>query len=70
MPSGIKEAFYNRLTVFIDNIFAPELNNHEVGGVFPNSRSINVTGDYRAIYQENDEVIMFSEIGTHSELYG
>jgi len=66
----IKEQFYRRLELFIQNKFDKSLNNHSVDKVFPGCRSINVTGDYRAIFQDGLEVITFVTIGTHSELYG
>jgi mRNA-degrading endonuclease YafQ of YafQ-DinJ toxin-antitoxin module len=45
------------------------LNNHSVDTAFADCRSINVTGDYRAIFHENKETVTFMTIGTHSELY-
>lgn len=45
------------------------LNNHSVDKAFTDCRSINVTGDYRAIFKEENNVIIFLKIGTHSELY-
>lgn len=46
LPSKIKEKFYERLEVFINNKFDITLNNHSVDKVFFNCRSINITGDY------------------------
>jgi addiction module RelE/StbE family toxin len=46
------------------------LNNHKLYGEYEGYNSINITGDYRAIFKYlNDEQILFSDIGTHSELY-
>ncbi|MCC6639091.1 type II toxin-antitoxin system mRNA interferase toxin, RelE/StbE family [Candidatus Falkowbacteria bacterium] len=70
LPDEIREAFYNRFKIFINNNFDPILNNHKVYNVFPNSRSINVTGDYRAIYEVGDDCLLFVRINKHSELYG
>lgn len=58
-----------RLLLFEKNKHNKLLNNHSVDGVYPNCRSINITGDYRAIYTEQESVIVFILIGTHSELY-
>lgn len=33
-------------------------------------RSINITGDYRAIYEVKDGIAYFISVGTHHELYG
>ncbi len=69
LPPKIKEQFYDRLEVFIANKFDAALNNHSVDKTFPNCRSINVTGDCRAIFEESEDSVTFYIIGTHSELY-
>ena len=67
----IQEKFKERRDLFLENKFHPFLNNHSVGKTFSGCRSINVTGDYRAIFKENDDgSVVFMLIGTHSELYG
>lgn len=70
MPLRLREQFGKRLQIFIDNKYDRQLNNHSVDAVFPDCRSINITGDYRAIYRESSDGILFVDIGTHSELYG
>lgn len=66
----IRKHFYERLTLFELNRFNPVLNNHSVEKVFPGCRSVNVTGDYRAIFKEiSDDTVIFMLIGTHSEFY-
>ena len=69
LPIKIENRFYERLAVFIVNKLHPLLNNHSVDKAFPGCRSINITGDYRAIFQEQDNVVIFVKIGTRSELY-
>jgi addiction module RelE/StbE family toxin len=70
-PAKIRLAFANRLELFEQNPFDPILNNHSLSGKYANSRSINITGDWRAIFQtfDNYESVSFSTIGTHSQLY-
>ena len=70
MPPGIEERFYNRLFLFRENSTHPLLRNHSVDPAYPGCRSINITGDYRAIFREEDSVVTFLHIGTHSQLYG
>jgi len=65
----VQKQFYNRLDVFIHNKNHTILNNHSVDKVFTNCKSINITGDYRAIFRENGDVTIFVNIGTHSDLY-
>ncbi len=69
LPEKIKNQFYSRIAIFIADPLDTRLNNHSVEKVFPSCRSINITGDYRAIFYEEDDVVFFIMIGTHSELY-
>lgn len=69
IPLKIQERFYERLDLFLKDKFDKTLNNHPVDKAFPDCRSINVSGDYRAIFQEQDDVAIFITIGTHSDLY-
>lgn len=72
-PLKIKKAFRNRLELFLKQPFHPILNNHPLKGNLLGYRSINITGDWRALYSERSEnrskVIIFEIIGTHSQLY-
>lgn len=69
MPLKIKDKFFVRLDVFIKNKFDEILNNHSVNRVYPDCRSIDITGDYRAIFVDEGDVITFIIIGTHAQLY-
>lgn len=70
MPRKIQDRFKERLDIFLANMFHPMLNNHSVEQTYPGWRSINITGDYRALYEVKEHTIVFMKIGTHSELYG
>ena len=66
----IKKQFCSRLILFEKNPFAPQLNNHALKGKFVGYRSINITGDFRAIFKQLDrDSIEFSTIDTHGNLY-
>ncbi len=65
----IQDQFCDRLETFIEDKNHKTLNNHSVDKIFTDCRSINVTGDYRAIFKEDGDVVNFVNIGTHSELY-
>lgn len=66
----IKEKFVEKQKVYVTDKFNPILNNHGLGGKWLGYRSINVTGDIRAIFEEvNENYVEFVAIGTHSELY-
>lgn len=73
-PTNIKKAFRQRLSLFLENKHHPQLHNHTLKGRYEGMRSINVTGDWRAIYIEkfvphDQRVIIFHVLGTHSQLY-
>lgn len=69
LPTNIQRKFYERLGLFMTDKFNKALSNHYVGNAFPDCRSINVTGDYRALFKESEDTVIFVTIGTHSELY-
>ena len=66
----VQEKFYERLALFIKDQHNPLLSNHALNGEWIGCRSINITGDVRAVYEEIDKKhIEFIDIGSHSELY-
>jgi len=69
LPKNIRTKFVERKNLFLVDPHHPLLNNHPVEKRFPGCRSINVTGDYRAIFKQEGPDIIFVKIGTHSELY-
>ncbi|MDP3996516.1 MAG: type II toxin-antitoxin system mRNA interferase toxin, RelE/StbE family [bacterium] len=70
LPRKIQEKFKERRNLFIENMFHPTLDNHSVEPTYPNCRSINITGDYRALFEiRGKDMVVFTKIGTHSELY-
>lgn len=70
LSAKLKSAVDSRLLLFSKDPFLPELHNHSLIGKYKGYRSINITGDYRALYKEiaEDEVI-FVLLGTHAQLY-
>lgn len=61
----------DRIRLFSKDVFAQKLENHALLGNSQGFRSINITGDYRAIYIDvSEQAVLFVRIGTHSQLYG
>jgi len=59
-----------QIKLFIISPFNPILNNHPLKGKYTNFRSIDITGDLRALYKFiDDERCVFVVIDTHSNLY-
>lgn len=71
IPEKIKQRFKERINIFGQDPFDPLLHNHALIDNMEKHRSINVTGDIRAIYKALDEnTVEFIYIGSHHELYG
>ena len=70
----IRKSFEEKIVVFEKNPFDPRLNNHPLQEPYEGLRSIDITSDYRAVYEEvtsgRETVAYFSLLGTHRELYG
>ncbi len=67
---AIQKKIDERLVLFMKDPFNPILNNHALGGEYEGYRSINITGDYRGLYELiNNDVAYFMTIDTHSNLY-
>ena len=66
----IQTAVKERMALFEEDFYHPLLRNHELEGKYAGYRSINITGDWRALYRISDNKILFDLLGTHSELYG
>lgn len=59
-----------RILLFCEDQFSQLLNNHALKGKYEGFRSINISGDLRAIYKMlADNLAYFVEIDTHSNLY-
>ncbi len=67
---AVQNKFSERLELFGENPHHSQLGNHALGGEWLGCRSINVTGDIRAVFEEiDDNYVEFVDIGSHSELY-
>ena len=65
-----KEKIKKRLALFIQDEFNPILNNHPLRGKYIGYRSVNITGDLRAIYKRiSSDTRIFVAVNTHSNLY-
>jgi len=70
LHTKIKEQFKERCNLFLKNSSHPQLNNHPLTGDRIGQWSVNITGDWRAVYVFKDkDVIVFIDIDTHGNLY-
>ena len=66
-----KKRLKERLALFLTDEFNPLLNNHPLRGKYQGYRSINITGDLRAVYKfQEPDMRIFVVVDTHSNLYG
>ncbi len=71
MPAPLYRKLRERLTLFMDDPSHILLDNHTLGGARRGYRSINITGDWRLIYEPvSDTIARLVEVGTHHDLYG
>lgn len=65
-----KVKFKERRNLFLKDPYDPLLNNHALTGKHTGSRSINVTGNLRVVYDIiHKDSVLFIDIDTHSNLY-
>lgn len=71
IPNKIQLQFDDRLQLFLSDPTNAKLRVHPLKGSYIGYWSMNVSGDFRALYRmDGDEVVLFALIGTHSQLYG
>lgn len=66
----VRDCFDERMHIFEKEPFHPLLDNHALHGKWLGYRSINITGDFRAIFKQGGDTVTFADIDTHHNLYG
>lgn len=70
LPQKLQKQTDTRLLQWQTNPNNPQLRDHALDGKYQGYRSINITGDVRALYVKNgDTIVIFGFIGSHSQLY-
>ncbi len=71
LPDYVLDSLKEVLLKFEANEMDPTLKNHRLKGEYSDYRSINITGDWRLIYERSvvTDTYRLIAIGTHSELY-
>ncbi len=70
LPLQERKRCDQRIALFLSDPFHPTLHNHALSGEYRKYRSINITGDERAVYEPiTKDIAFFIFLGTHSELY-
>lgn len=70
----IRKSLKEKIAIFIQDPNDLELSNHVLRDEYLGYRSIDITANWRAIFEEiqegEDTVAYFIGLGTHEELYG
>lgn len=56
--------------LFLGNPLPPEYLDHELKGDWEGSRECHIGGDFLLVYQDHGELLIFVDLGSHSELFG
>jgi len=62
LPRKTKSKFHERLALFEKDEFNMTLDNHALTGAYKGYRSINVTGDLRAVFKRESKSKVFANI--------
>lgn len=70
----VRKSFRERIVIFSKDPDNPQLNNHPLKDEYQGCQSIDITSNWRAIYEKvlirGEKVAYFIALGTHRELYG
>jgi addiction module RelE/StbE family toxin len=70
LPKKVQNKTDHRLLLWQKQPNNPQLRDHALDGKYQGYRSINITGDIRALYTKyGDTIVLFGFIGSHSQLY-
>ncbi|MFH0846104.1 MAG: type II toxin-antitoxin system mRNA interferase toxin, RelE/StbE family [Patescibacteria group bacterium] len=69
LPIKIRKQFIERVDLFLIDSQNLILKIHKLSGEFQDAWSLNITGDIRAVFYKENNLILFIAIGSHSELY-
>lgn len=70
LPKKMREKAKERIQLFSTDPFNQILDNHQLQGKWLGYRSINVTGDFRAVFKQTGDTAIFVDVDTHHNLYG
>lgn len=67
----VQKKAIERIKLFQQDPFNILLDNHKLHREYEGCSSINITGDFRVIFEYiTEDQVVFYDIGTHPELYG
>ena len=66
----LRSKLVDKIKTFNENPLHPTLRNHPLKGKYNRYRSIDITGDVRALYLQKENEVIFDAVGSHNQLYG
>ncbi len=69
LPAKTQARIDDRLRLFAKNPRDPRLRLHPLKGGLAGYYSISILGDLRAVFKKDRATIIFTLVGTHSQLY-
>jgi addiction module RelE/StbE family toxin len=69
LSAAQQDQLKERLELFLSNPYHSLLHNHQLSGDYADFRSINISGDLRALYYVEGDDYIFAFVGTHAQLY-
>ncbi len=70
LSPDLRKKLQAKIKTFSSNPLDLTLRNHALKGKYKEYRSIDITGDVRALYLPKEDEAIFDAVGTHSQLYG
>ncbi len=67
--SHLSKKFAQRVKLFETSPHHPLLRNHALAGTKVGKRAFSVTGDVRVVYGEDEDFIIFYDVGSHNQVY-
>lgn len=70
LPEKTRQKVDERILLWQADPLNPRLRTHQLKGKYKAYRSIDITGDVRALYLQKEDEVIFDAVSTHSQLYG
>ena len=68
--SRLKKKFWEKMTVFLENPFFPQLRTHKLSGKLAGQWVFSVDDDCRIVFEFVDEdQVLLIDVGSHDEVY-
>ena len=68
--SRLKKKFREKMTIFLENPFFPQLRTHKLSGKLAGQWAFSVDDDCRIVFEfVDDDQVLLIDVGRHDEVY-